>query len=110
MDDTVDVGVFGEDFIKSFLVGDVKLVVLRFLSTDEFNSVKDLRGGIVEVVNDHNLVVCFEEGEGRERADIASPAVSISVYVWQMLVSGWIYPVIKHDPAGMLMSVSETVG
>lgn len=63
MDDTVDGWVFREDIFESLLIGDVDTVGLWLLSTDEFDSVEGFQGSIVKVIDDNDLVVCFEEGK-----------------------------------------------
>ena len=72
MDDIVDVGMCGEDFVELGFVGDVAGVVFGSLAADEFDAVEDFGGGVVEVVDDDDFVVCFEEREGGEGADVAS--------------------------------------
>lgn len=60
-----------EDLVQFLLVGDVRRVVLGPLAADELNAVEHLFGGVVEVVNDDDLVVGLEESESSERADVA---------------------------------------
>lgn len=74
MDDAVDVGVFLEDGVKGRFVGDVDLVVFRFLPADELYSVEGFGRGVVEVVNYNYFVARFEECEGCEGADVACTA------------------------------------
>lgn len=66
MDDTVNIGVFLEDIVESFFVGDVEVVVFRSSATDEFDAVEDFGGRVIEVVNYDDGIVGFEEGEGSE--------------------------------------------
>lgn len=75
MDDIVDVWVVNEDLVERGLVGDVAGVVLGPLAADELDAVEDLGGGVVEVVDDDDLVVGFEEGKGGEGADVARAAI-----------------------------------
>ncbi len=74
MDDIVDVGVGGEDFVEGFLVGDVAGDVLRFLAGDEFDTAEDFLGGVVEIVDYDDFIVGLEEGEGSEGAYVARAA------------------------------------
>jgi hypothetical protein len=81
MDDIVNVWVLLEYLVERGFICDVDLVEGRSLAANEFDAVHDFRGGVVEVVDDDDLVVCFEEGKSRERANVAgttkSPSVSI---------------------------------
>ena len=61
MDHIVDVWVLAEDLVQSSLIGDVDLVECRSLAADELDAVDDLGGGVVEVVDDDDFVVSFEE-------------------------------------------------
>ena len=71
VDDIVDVRVLLKHLVESLLVGDVALGVFGALAGDELDAVEDLVGRVVEVVDDDDLVVGLEEGEGREGSDIA---------------------------------------
>jgi len=67
----VDIRVLLKHLIQLLLIGDVQRVVLGPLAADELDAVEDLLGGVVEVVDDDDLVVGLEEGKGGERADVA---------------------------------------
>jgi hypothetical protein len=71
VDDTVNVGVFLEDIVQGFFIGDVEVVVMRPFPADEFNAVEDFGRRVVQVVDYDDRVVGFEEGEGGEGANIA---------------------------------------
>ena len=71
MDDIVDIRVLLEHLIQLLLIGDVQRVVLGPLAADELDAVEDLLRGVVEVVDDDDLVVGLEESERGERADVA---------------------------------------
>lgn len=66
VNDAVNVAVLLEDGIEGLLVGDIALGILGLLAADQLNAVDDFLGGVVEVVNDDDLVAGFEEGEGGE--------------------------------------------
>lgn len=109
MNDAVDVWMLGEDVIQSFLVGNVDVVVFRLLSTDQFYAVENFARGVVKVVNNDDFVVCFKKSEGSERANIAGTTVEHqSLRILRAV--GLAYPVIKQDPAAILMSISEIGG
>jgi hypothetical protein len=74
VDDIVDVGVLIEDGVEGLFVGDVALGVFGSLTADEFDTVENLIGGVVEVVDDDDLVVCLEEGECGEGANVSGAA------------------------------------
>lgn len=71
MDDIVDVRVLLKHLVQLLLIGDIQRVVLGPLAADELNTVEDLIGRVVEVVDDDDLVVGFEERESSERPNIA---------------------------------------
>lgn len=71
MDNIVNIRVLLEHLIQLLLIGDVQRVVLGPLAANELDTVEDLLGGVVEVVDDDDLVVGLEKGEGGERADVA---------------------------------------
>jgi hypothetical protein len=72
VDDIVNVWVLGKDLVQRGLVGDVALVEGWPLAADELDAVDDFLGGVVEVVDDDDLVVCLEERERCEGANVAS--------------------------------------
>jgi hypothetical protein len=67
----VDIWVLLEDLVERGLVCHVALVEGRSLAADELDAVYDFLGRVVEVVDDDDLVVGFEEGESREGANVA---------------------------------------
>jgi hypothetical protein len=71
VDNIVNIRVLLEHLIQLLLIGDVQRVVLGPLAADELDTVEDLLGGVVEVVDDDDLVVGLEKGESGERADVA---------------------------------------
>ena len=71
MNDIVDIRVLLKHLVQGLLIGDVERVVLGSLAADQLDAVQDLLGGVVEVVDDDDLVVGLEKGEGGERADVA---------------------------------------
>jgi len=71
VDDIVDVWVLLKHLIQLLLIGDVQRVVLGPLAADELDAVEDFLGGVVEVVDDDDLVVGLKKGECGEGADVA---------------------------------------
>ena len=61
MDDAVDIWVLLEDVFESLLARNVDIVVIWLLAADELHSVQSLRGRIVEVVDDNDMVARFKE-------------------------------------------------
>lgn len=59
MDYIVNVRVVVEDLVECSLIADVGLVELGSLAADELNAIDDFLGGVVETVDDDDLVVCF---------------------------------------------------
>ena len=71
MNDIVNIRVLLEHLVQGLLIGDIKRVVLGSLAANQLDAVEDLLGGVVEVVDDDDLVVGLEESERGERADVA---------------------------------------
>jgi hypothetical protein len=71
VDHIVDVRVLLEHLVQLLLIGNVQFVVLGPLAADELDTVQDLLGRVVKVVDDDDLVVGLEKGESSERADVA---------------------------------------
>jgi len=76
--DTVDIRVHLKHLIQLLLIRDVALYVLGLLAADQLYPVDDFGRGVVQVVNDDDLVVGFEQGEGSEGADVACAAATVS--------------------------------
>jgi hypothetical protein len=55
-----------EHLVQRGLVLDVELVELGSLAADELDAVDDLLGGVVEVVDNDNLVISLEESKSCE--------------------------------------------
>jgi hypothetical protein len=70
VNDIVDIRVLLEHLIQGLLIGDIERVVLGSLAADQLDAVQDLLGGVIEVVDDDDLVVGLEESERGERADV----------------------------------------
>jgi len=76
--DTVNVRMLLKHLIQLLLIRDVALYVLGLLAADQLYAIDDLGGGVVEIIDDHDLVVGFEQGEGSEGADVACAAAKLS--------------------------------
>ena len=66
MDNVVDIGVLVKHLIQSGFIRDVDLVKDRSFATDEFDAVDDLFRGVIEIVDDDDLVVSFEQRKSGE--------------------------------------------
>ena len=66
MNDIVNIRVLLEHLVQGLLIGDIKRVVLGSLAANQLDAVEDLLGGVVEVVDDDDLVVGLEKGKGGE--------------------------------------------
>lgn len=94
VDDIVDVWVLLEHLVKRSLICDIALVEGRSLAANELDAVDDFWGGVVEVVDNDNFVVGFEEGQGCERANVAGTTKPLSISiahdaVLKLRVEGW---------------------
>lgn len=81
VNNAIDVGVLCENLVKLIALRDVDIVVLRSSTRNQLNAVDHLRGCIVKVVNNDNLVACFNQSESCERADISSATMQPSAHV-----------------------------
>ena len=79
VDDIVDVWVLLKHLVERGLICNVDLVKGRSLAADELDAVHDFWGGVVEVVDDDDFVVCLEEGKGCEGANVAGSTAPSSV-------------------------------
>lgn len=79
MNDRVNGGMLGEDIVESLFVGDVDLVEVWATAGDELDTVEGNLGGVVEVVDNDDVVAVLEKSEGRERANVARSAKSITL-------------------------------
>lgn len=71
MDDTVDGRVLGKDLIEALLVGHIDLVEDRSAATQKLNAVEGHLGGVVQAVDDDDIVAVLEQGQGGEGANVA---------------------------------------
>jgi len=77
MYDIVDIRVLVKNIVQLLLVGDVALYILRPLAAYQLDAIEDLSIAVIKVVDDHNLVVGFEQREGGEGANVARAAVRV---------------------------------
>ena len=80
MNHIIDIRMLRKDLCKAGLIGDVDLVELRSLPGDELDPVDALFGRVVQVVDDDDLVVCLQQCENGEGADVACSAVLENYY------------------------------
>jgi hypothetical protein len=110
VDDIVNVWVLGKDFVEPSFVCNVAFVKGRPLAADELDAVDDFLGGVVEVVDDDDLIVCLEEGKCCEGANVASATARESVVCCYTMElerklrwgGGAAYPVTRTDPTTIL--------
>lgn len=76
VDDIVNIRMFIEDLVQPRLVRDITAVEYGSLAADELDAVQALFGGIVQVVDDDDLVVSLEKGKSGERADVADASTA----------------------------------
>lgn len=81
MNDIVNVWVLLEDLVECCFICDVALVKGWSLAANKLNAVYDFWRGVVEVVNDDDLVICLEKREGCEGANVAGTTATPSVLV-----------------------------
>jgi hypothetical protein len=77
MNHAINVWMFREYFIKSCLIGNIEIIEIRFLSTDEFDTIENFGGRIVQVVRNDNLIACFKQGQCCERTNISGSTTKL---------------------------------
>jgi hypothetical protein len=111
VDDIVDVWVLIEDLVQCRLVCDVNLIEDRSLAANELDSIDNFWRGIVEIVDDDDLVISLEKGKSREGANVARATVKSQPLrrtqnpgAQAELKVGWsgVYPVTRTDPTTIL--------
>jgi hypothetical protein len=109
VDNIVDVRVLGKDVFEGLLVGDVGVVEDGSLAADGLDAVEDFLGRVVEVVDNDDLVVGLEQGEGCEAADVSGATVAC-VSAWRGTPAQSVtYPVTRTDPTGIVVGC-KTMG
>lgn len=76
MDHAVNIRVFLEDLVETSLLGDINIVELGPLAADELDTVDGLLRSIIQIVRDHDFVVCLQESECGERTDVTAPSTA----------------------------------
>ena len=85
VNDIVKFRVFRKDLVERCLVRHVDVVVGWALSGNELDTSYTLCGGVVEVVDDDDVVAGFDQGEGSERTYVASATREVLVACsWQV--------------------------
>lgn len=80
MDDAVDGGVLGKHLVQSLLVGDVNLVEVGTAAGQQLDAVEGDLGGVVEAVDNDDIVAGVQQSQSCEGADVArSTANHLSV-------------------------------
>lgn len=75
MNHAVNLWVCRKHLVHSRLIGNVYLVKGWSLSAEELDAIEGDLGGVVQGVDDDDVVVILEEGKGGERANVASATV-----------------------------------
>lgn len=78
MNNTVDIWMFGEDIVESFLVRNIEVDKLWPLTRNEFNAIDHFLRRILEIVCNDDLISSFKQCKSGERADIAGASESTS--------------------------------
>lgn len=96
MDNAVDVWVLGEYLVQALFVGNVDLVENWLLSAEQLNATEgDLRG-VVQAVNNNDLVAMFEKRERCEGPNVPSSSmrsdISRSPCIFICFMAGYCSP------------------
>jgi len=79
MDDTVDIGILSKDFVQCLFVCDIDMVEVWSLPAEQLDAVEGDFGGIVETVDDHDLVAMLEESERGEGSDVTGSSAQFDI-------------------------------
>ncbi len=75
VNDAVNGRVLGKDLVEGLFVSEVGVVESRAAATELLDAVEDDLEGVVQVVDNDDVVVVFEEGKGGKGADVAGSSV-----------------------------------
>lgn len=76
MDDAINLGVLFENVVEGGLVCNIGLVELWSLAANELNAIEGDLGGVVEVIDNHDLVAILEQCQGGEGANVTGTTAS----------------------------------
>jgi hypothetical protein len=76
VDDAVNGRVLGKDIIQRRLVGNVQLVEVGTAAANQLNAVEGDLGGVVEAVDNNDIIAVLEQSKGREGTNVAGSAAS----------------------------------
>lgn len=74
MDDAVNFGVLVKDGIETLFVANVDVVECRATARELLDAVDDVLKGVVQVIDNHDIVAAVEKGESGERTNVAGSA------------------------------------
>jgi hypothetical protein len=66
VDNTINVGMRSEDVVQCHFICDVDLVEVWSLAAEEFDAVEGDLGGIVQIIDYHDFIAMFKEGQRGE--------------------------------------------
>lgn len=89
MNNTLHIPVLPKHPLEPLLIRNIHLVKFRPFPADALDAIEDFYRGVFEVVDDDDFVVCFEEGESGEGADVAGTSVMYREKL-AMAISGWV--------------------
>lgn len=69
---SVNLGVFLENLIQAFLIGDIDIIELGLRPADELDTVEDLLTRVIQVVHDDNIIPSAYKLQRGEGTDISS--------------------------------------
>ena len=70
MNHIVNIGMRLEHFVQGCFIGDVELDKLGLLAADQFNAMKSLLKGVVQIIDDDHLVASLKKSKNREGTDV----------------------------------------
>ena len=76
MNDTINGRVLGKDLIEALVIGHIDLIEVGAAAAQQLNAVEGDLGGVVEGVDDDDVVAVLEEGEGGEATNVAGATAS----------------------------------
>jgi hypothetical protein len=81
VDNAVDVGMRSKDFVQCLLICNIDFVEVWSLAAEKLDAIEGDFGGVVQAVDDHDLVAMLEEGQRGEGPNVAGTSVRLNISV-----------------------------
>lgn len=89
MDDTVDIGMGSEHLVHSLFICYIDLIEMWSFPAQKLNPIERHLRGIVQAIDDYDLVAMFKEREGRERPNVTGATVRSNISILSLICAWW---------------------